>query len=170
MIFLTAISRKIARILNGFALQVRIVLALADRDFLMRAEKGDFGVWGVVFEPLALLLALRILVRVKTVDLMNPLIWLACGITMLYLFRKIAIKALTGVKKGQRMFFYRRIRPLDTLLASALIEARVHASILVMIFVSESFWFWRIQLDDPGRALIDFLVTVVLAIGIGVSA
>ena len=173
VIFLAAMSRKIARILNGFALQIRIVLALADRDFLMRAEKGAFGVWGVVFEPLALmltLLALRILVRVKTVDLMNPLIWLACGITMLYLFRKIAIKALTGVKKGQRMFFYRRIRPLDTLLASALIEARVHASILVMIFVSEAFWFWRIQLDDPGLALIDFLVTVVLAIGIGVSA
>ena len=111
-------SRKIARILNGFALQIRIVLALADRDFLMRAEKGAFGVWGVVFEPLALmltLLALRILVRARTVDLMNPMIWLACGITMLYLFRKIAIKALTGVKKGQRMFFYRGIGPLDTL-------------------------------------------------------
>ena len=170
---LTTFGRRVARIVNGLALQVRIVLALADRDFFMRAEKGSFGVWGVLFEPLALmltLLALRILVRMKTVDLMNPLIWLACGVTMLFLFKKIAIKALTGVAKGQKMFFYRRIRPLDTLLASALIEARLHASILVLIFISESFWFWRIQLDDPGLALIDFIVTVMLAIGIGVSA
>ena len=71
VIFLTDLSRKIARVLNGLALQIRIVLALADRDFTLRAEKGSFGVWGVVFEPLALmltLLALRILVRMKTVD------------------------------------------------------------------------------------------------------
>ena len=169
----TAFGRWSARVMNGFALQIRIILALADRNFYMRAEKGSFGVWGVLFEPLALmltLLALRILVKMKSVDLINPLIWLACGVTMLFLFKKIAIKALTGVKKGQKMFFYRRIRPLDTLLASALIEARLHASILVMIFVSESFWFWRVQLDDPGLALIDFTVTVMLAIGIGVSA
>ena len=170
---LATFSRWLGRVLNGLALQVRIVLGLAERDFYLRAEKGAFGFWGVLFEPLALmatLLALRIFVKMKSVDLMNPLIWLACGVTMLFLFKKIAIKALTGVKKGQKMFFYRRIRPLDTLLASALIEARLHASILVLIFVSESFWFWRIQLDDPGLALIDFIVTVMLAIGIGVSA
>ena len=29
-------------------LQIRIVLALADVEFAMRAEKGSFGVWGVV--------------------------------------------------------------------------------------------------------------------------
>ena len=69
------------------------------------------------------------------------------------------------------MFFYRRIRPLDTLLASALIEARVHASILVMIFVSESFWFLADSIGRSRFGSIDFFsVTAMLAIGIGVSA
>ena len=121
---------QIKSTLDRLWLQIRIVLALSETEFVLRAEKGSFGVWGVLFEPLALmmtLLALRILIRLKSTDLLNPVIWLACGIALLYMFRKIGIKALTRVSKRQKFFFYRRIRPLDTLLASALIEARREA-------------------------------------------
>ena len=91
-------SSKVFKSMRAFSdrmmLQIRIVLALADMEFALRAEKGAFGVWGVVFEPLALmltLLALKILVRLKTTDLLNPVIWLACGVALLYLFRKVGI-------------------------------------------------------------------------------
>ena len=154
-------------------LQVRIVLALADTEFALRADKGAFGVWGVLFEPLALmltLLALRIVVRAASSDLLNPVVWLACGITLLYLFRKVGIKALTGVSKRQRFFFYRRIRPLDTLLASTLLEAQIHGLILVFVFLGVSFWTWSFQIDLPALMLVDFLLTIGLGLGIGVSA
>ena len=113
----SAMSRVGMRLREGLdrvVLQTRIVLALSEAEFVLRSEKGSFGVWGVLFEPFALmmtLLALRILVRLKSTDLLNPVIWLACGIAMLYMFRKIGIKALTGVSKKQKLFFYRRIRP-----------------------------------------------------------
>ena len=154
-------------------LQFRVVSALADMEFSLRSEKGPFGVWGVLFEPLALiltLLMLRILVRSASSDLLNPVVWLTCGIVLLYLFRKVGIKALTGVSKRQRFFFYRRIRPLDTLLASTLLEARVHASILVFVFLGVSFWTWSFQIDSPALMVVDFLLTVGLGLGIGVSA
>lgn len=170
---LIAIKTRFLALIEGLLLQARIVLALSDAEFALRAEKGAFGVWGVLFEPLALmltLLALRILVRLKSTDLLNPVIWLACGITLLYLFRKVGIKALTGVSKRQKLFFYRRIRPLDTLLASALIEARIHASILVLVFLAVSFWTWTFQIDDPALMAVDFLLTVFLALGVGTSA
>ncbi len=153
-------------------LQIRIVLALADMEFALRAEKGAFGVSGVIFEPLALILvlaALKILVRLKTTDLLNPFVWMACGIALLYLFRKVGIKALTGVSKKQKFFFYRRIRPLDTLLASTLIEARVHASVLVIIFLAVSAWSWSFQIDDPALMVVDFLLTICLGLGVGMS-
>ena len=154
-------------------LQLRIVLALADMEFALRAEKGAFGVWGVVFEPLALmltLLALKILVRLKTTDLLNPVIWLACGVALLYLFRKVGMKALSGVSKKQRFFFYRRIRPLDTLLASTLIEARIHASVLVLVFLAVAAWTWTFHIDDPALMVVDFLLTICLGLGVGMSA
>ncbi len=154
-------------------LQIRIVLALSDTDFVLRAEKGSFGVWGVLFEPLVLmmtLLALRIVIRLKTTDLLNPVIWLICGIVLLYMFKKIGIKALTGVSKRQNFFFYRRIRPLDTLLASALIEARIHGSVLVLVFAGVSFWRWQIKLDNPALVVVDFALTIALGLGVGISA
>jgi|TARA_B100002051_G_C16724821_1_gene634683 capsular polysaccharide transport system permease protein len=159
--------------LDRLLLQVRIVLALSETEFVLRAEKGSFGVWGVLLEPFALLitlLALRILVRLKTTDLLDPVTWLSCGIILLYMFRKIGINALKGVSKRQKFFFYRRIRPLDTLLASALIEARIHGSILVFVFAGVSFWNWQIKLDQPALALVDFLLTISLGLGVGISA
>ena len=132
------IVERIQSTFDRLWLQIRIVLALSETEFALRAEKGAFGVWGVLFEPLALmmtLLGLRILIRLKSTDLLNPVIWLACGVALLYMFRKIGIKALTGVSKRQKFFFYRRIRPLDTLLASALIEARIHGTVLFIIFI-----------------------------------
>ena len=172
----SAISRVGLRFSNGFErvlLQIRIVLALSESEFVLRAEKGSFGVWGVLFEPLALmmtLLALKIFIRMKSTDLLNPVIWMVCGVAMLFMFKKIGLKALTGVSKKQKLFFYRRIRPLDTLLASALIEARIHGSILVFVFLGVSFWNWTFQLDDPAIFLIDFMLTVSLGLGVGVSA
>ena len=154
-------------------LQLKIVLALADVEFALRSEKGAFGVWGVLFEPLALmmtLLALRILVRSASSDLLNPVVWLTCGIVLLYLFKKVGIKALTGVSKRQKLFFYRRIRPLDTLLASTLLEARVHGTILVLVFLGVSFWTWSFRLDLPALTVIDFLLTIGLGLGVGISA
>jgi len=170
-------SSKVFKSVRAFGdrmmLQIRIVLALADMEFALRAEKGAFGVWGVVFEPMFLmltLLALRILVRLTTTDLLNPVIWLVCGVVLLYLFRKVGLKALTGVSKKQKLFFYRRIRPLDTLLASTLIEARIHASILVLVFLAVSAWSWTFQIDDPALMVVDFLLTVCLGLGVGMSA
>ena len=170
-------SSKVFKSVRAFGdrmmLQIRIVLALADMEFALRAEKGAFGVWGVVFEPMFLmltLLALRILVRLTTTDLLNPVIWLVCGVVLLYLFRKVGLKALTGVSKKQKLFFYRRIRPLDTLLASTLIEARIHASVLVLVFLAVSAWSWTFQIDDPALMVVDFILTVCLGLGVGMSA
>ena len=172
-ITLTKVFTSVRAFGDRMMLQLRIVLALADMEFALRAEKGAFGVWGVVFEPLALmltLLALKILVRLKTTDLLNPVIWLACGVALLYLFRKVGIKALTGVSKKQRFFFYRRIRPLDTLLASTLIEARIHASVLVLVFLAVAAWTWTFHIDDPALMVVDFLLTICLGLGVGMSA
>ena len=42
---------QIKSTLDRLWLQIRIVLALSETEFVLRAEKGSFGVWGVLFEP-----------------------------------------------------------------------------------------------------------------------
>ena len=100
----TKVARWLRTLGERLVLQARIVLALADTDFALRAEKGDFGVWGVLFEPMMVLLtllSLRILVRFASSDILNPVIWLTSGVVLLYLFKQVGIKALKGVSKRQ---------------------------------------------------------------------
>jgi capsular polysaccharide transport system permease protein len=154
-------------------LQIRVVLALHDRELLMRTEKGMLGAFGTMLEPLILILtlmAMRILLRFKSTDLINPVIWMGSGVCLFYLFLKVGLKSLNGVKKSQDVFFYRRIRPLDTLLATGLVEARIYGSILSLLILSVWIWSWNIVFDSPGDAVIVLIFTVLLALGVGVSA
>jgi capsular polysaccharide transport system permease protein len=154
-------------------LQVRVVLALQDRELLIRTEKGLLGAFGVMIEPILLvitLLAMRILLRFKTTDLINPVIWLGSGVCLFYLFTEVGLKSLNGVKKSQDVFFYRRIRPLDTLLATCLVEARVYGSVLSLLILSVWTWTWHVEFDSPGEAVIVLIFTVLLALGIGISS
>jgi len=154
-------------------LQFRIVLALQERELLVRTEKGLLGALGVFIEPIFLvltLLALRILVRFKTTDLINPVIWMVTGVCIFCLFTEVGLKSLNGVKKAQDIFFYRRIRPLDTLLASALVEGRIFGSVLTVVVLAVWGWTWQAQLDSPGEAVLVFVLTVLLALGVGGSA
>lgn len=158
---------------DRIGLQIRIISALADRELLLRTKKGSLGALGVLLEPLLLvlsLLALKLLVRLRTVDLINPVIWMVSGVALFYLFVAIGIKALDGIKKSQDIFFYRRIRPLDTLLATALVESRIYGTTLILLMIAVAAWTWQFQFDDPGLAVLAFVLTVFLALGVGVSA
>jgi len=153
-------------------LQFRILLALQERELLVRTEKGLLGALGVFIEPMILvltLLALRILVRFKTTDLINPVIWMVTGVCLFYLFTEVGLKSLNGVKRAQDIFFYRRIRPLDILLASALVEGRIFGSVLTMVVLAVWGWTWQVQLDSPGEAVLVFVLTILLALGVGGS-
>jgi capsular polysaccharide transport system permease protein len=163
----------VCRFYDRLSLQYRIVSALAERDFLLRLEKGPLGAIGLIAQPLLLmatLLALRFLVKLRSVELINPVIWMATGVTFFYMFSAVGLKAITGVKKSQDLFFYRRIRPLDTLLATAVIESRFYGTTLFLVIVSVFIWTWSFTFDDPGLAVLAFLLVVLLALGVGSSA
>lgn len=154
-------------------LQFRIIVALQERELLVRTEKGFLGAFGVLIEPMItvlVLLALRIIVRFKTTDLINPVVWLVVGVCLLFLFINVGIKSLSGVKKAQDIFYYRRIRPLDTLLGSALVETRIYGSTLTLTILGVWAWTWQPRFDSPGEAILVFILTIFLALGIGVSA
>ena len=167
------IEARLGKVAANLLLQLRVVLALQERELLVRTEKGLLGAVGVVIEPLFFvltLLALRILIRLKTTDLINPIIWLMVGACLFFMFSEVGLKSLSGVKKSQDIFFYRRIRPLDTLLASALLESRIYASTITLVMLGVWCWTWNPRFDSPGEAALIFVLLLLLALGVGVSA
>ena len=154
-------------------LQVRVVSAVARREMHLRAAKGTFGLIGVFIEPLALIgtfLALRILLRgAGDGTYMNLVLWLAMGFVPFFMFADIAIKAIDGVEKSSELYFYRRLRPLDSLMGNALLLAQIFGLLLLLFVIGTALWEWRFPIVDVGRAIFVFIGIAVLGFGIGLA-
>ena len=154
-------------------LQFRIVSALARREMDIRAAKGLFGVVGVFLEPLALVgtfMALRILIRgAGEGSYMNLVLWLSAGFVPFFLFAEVAIKAISGVQKNSTLYFYRRLRPLDSLMGNALLTVQIFGLLLLVICLGVTAWEWRWQVGDLGSAIFLVLGIAVLGFGVGLA-
>lgn len=160
-----------AHLLAQLLLQYRLVGAVARREMQIRAAKGIFGLLGVFIEPLALiaaLLGLRIFLRgAGEGSYMNVVLWLAIGFVPFFMFSDIAIKAINGVEKNSEIYFYRRLKPLDSLLGSAVLLLQVFGTLMVAFVLGVSVWDWRFALQDVGFAVFIFVGIAMLGFGIG---
>jgi capsular polysaccharide transport system permease protein len=161
------------QVLESLWLQVDIVRALAFREQSERIRKSEFGAVGLLVEPLifvGLWLLLRIALRARGSDLMNPVLQFGSGFVLFYLFSSIALRAINGVSRAQRFADLRRVRPLDVLMAGALVESQIYSTCLVLVIVGVALAQWHITLADPGAAVAFFLLLVITALGVGISA
>jgi capsular polysaccharide transport system permease protein len=154
-------------------LQLRVVSAVARRELQLRAANGAMGVVGVFAEPLALIatfLALRIFLRgAGDSTYMNPALWLALGFVPFFMFSEIAIKAIGGVDKNSKLYFYRRVRPLDSLMGNGLLLGQIYGAMLLLFVLGSAAWEWRPVVQDPGALIFLFLGLALLGFGIGLS-
>jgi len=159
--------------LSQLLLQLRIISAVARREMELRAAKGLFGVVGVFLEPLVLIgtfLALRILLRgAGEGSYMNLLLWLSVGFVPFFMFAEVAIKAISGVEKNSTLYFYRRLRPLDSLMGNALLTTQIFGLLLLVITLSVTIWEWRPQVAAFGITIFVAIGIAVLGFGIGLS-
>jgi len=162
---------SLARVVTQLLLQLRLVGAIARREMQLRAAKGTFGLLGVFIEPLALIatfLALRIFLRgAGDGTYMNVVLWLAMGFVPFFMFADIAIKAISGVQKNSELYFYRRLKPLDSLLGNALLLAQIFGSLLIVFLLGVSLWEWRFALQNLGLAVFIFVGIALLGFGVG---
>lgn len=165
--------RSLRFVLAQLLLQFRVVTAVARREMQLRAAKGTFGLVGVFVEPLALIatfLALRLFLRgAGDGTYMNVALWLAMGFVPFFMFSDIAVKAIGGVEKNNEVYFYRRLRPLDTLMGNALLLAQIFGALLMLFVLGVSIWEWRFPVQDIGAAVFLFVGIAMLGFGLGLS-
>ena len=160
-------------LLSQLLLQLRIITAVARRELEMRAAKGLFGVVGVFLEPLVLIgtfLALRILLRgAGEGSYMNLVLWLSMGFVPFFLFDEVAIKAISGVEKNSTLYFYRRLRPLDSLMGNALLTTQIFGLLLLVITLAVTLWEWHPQVAAFGVTIFVVIGIALLGFGVGLS-
>ena len=161
--------------------QIAVVLAIATYENNRKSTGTSLGAWEAIVTPLQIMLFF-IVMRVgfsflrgsnryaaggSTDMYFNIVVFIASGFAIAFLFRQGAIKALSGLKLRAPLY-YKRVQPLDILLALLVNDFRAISTISLGIFGLVWYFTWSLQLDSPGLAISVYLLTVLMALGFGV--
>ena len=161
--------------------QIAVVLAIATYENNRKSTGTSLGAWEAIVTPLQIMLFF-IVMRVgfsflrgsnryaaggSTDMYFNIVVFISSGFAIAFLFRQGAIKALSGLKLRAPLY-YKRVQPLDILLALLVNDFRAISTISLGIFGLVWYFTWSFQLDSPGLAISVYLLTVLMALGFGV--
>jgi capsular polysaccharide transport system permease protein len=122
---------------EGYAVQHAVLYALLLRELKTRFGGRWLGVYWALLEPLAQVVLLSLLFGTLH-DIILPGIdypvFLLTGIVPFYLFRSLAMRLMEGIDSNRSLFAYRQVKPIDTLVARALLEIGVHGVISLLMF------------------------------------
>ena len=169
------------RLFNSIWRQIAIVLAIATYDNNRKSTGTSIGAWESIVTPLQIMLffiAMRVgfsylrgsnrFAAGGSTDMyFNIVVFIATGFSIAFLFRQGAIKALAGLKLRAPLY-YKRIQPLDILLATLVNDMRAISTISLGILGLVWYFTWSFQLDSPGLAISVYLLTVFMALGFGI--
>ena len=172
----------INRIIKGLRRQWMIIAAMADYDRNRQAAGSSLGSWEGLINPMQMMLffigmrvgfsflrgANRFQGGGSTDMYFNIIVFMSTGFCIAFLFRNVAVKSLSGLKLRAPLY-YSRIKPLDILLAVSLNDMRALATLSLAILTIVYYFTWSFQLDSPGLAISVYLLTVMMAIGFGLS-
>ena len=169
------------RFISALQRQIAVVLAIATYENNRKSTGTSLGSWEAIVTPLQIMLFF-IVMRVgfsflrgsnryaaggSTDMYFNIVVFIASGFAIAFLFRQGAIKALSGLKLRAPLY-YKRVQPLDILLALLVNDFRAISTISLGIFGLVWYFTWSFQLDSPGLAISIYLLTVLMALGFGV--
>ena len=170
------------RMIYGLRRQWIVINSVAAYDRNRQAAGSSLGAWENLIGP-AQMMAFFILMRVgfsflrgnnrfaaggSTDMYFNIIVFMSTGFCIAFLFRNVAIKSLSGLKLRAPLY-YSRIKPLDILLALSLNDMRALATLSLAILGIVYYFPWSFQLDSPGLAISVYLLTVMMALGFGLS-
>ena len=119
---------------SAWAVQRAVLFALVLRELRTRIGRHWSGILWTVFEPLAhILLLLTVFGYLRNVSspVMEYPVFLVAGLTPFFLFRSLSQRLTDSIEPNRGLFAFRQVKPLDTVIARAIVEGVVWLSVLV---------------------------------------
>ena len=169
----TAAYRQGIQSLAPWRIQLRVVDALVYRELKTRVSQVKFGFLGVLIQPLLVLSVFLLLfsfLRVRGGDLPLDIgLFLGSGIVLFTLFTEIALRSLNAMDANEALFFYRPVKPVDTVIARAIVESGLYA--LIMIIIVCGIWAIReeVIISSLAQVVASFILLALTSLGIGLA-
>ena len=170
-----------SRLTSAVRRQITVVLAIAAYDNDRKSTGSSAGSWESIISPLQVILFF-IGMRVgfgflrgsnrfggggPTDMYFNIVVFISTGFFIVFLFRSVVLKALSGLKLRAPLY-YPRVKPLDILMAIAVNDFRAIATISLGIMGLVWLFTWSFRLDSPGLAFSVYMLTICMAMGFGI--
>jgi capsular polysaccharide transport system permease protein len=158
--------------LAPWRIQWRVVDALIYRELKTRISQVKFGFIGVLVQPLMVMSVFLMIFGFLQAGSGGPLdigLFLAAGIVLFTLFNDIAIRSLNAMDANEALFFYRPVKPVDTVIARAIVESGLYG--LILLIIVSGIWVLKEQviLVSFVQLVAAFLLLAFTALGVGLT-
>lgn len=119
---------------KSFIMQFNVIDGLVYRELKTRVSEGRFGILGVFVEPLGVMLVFLVLFSlIRSKGTLDIFIFLGVGIVFFTLFQDIAIRSANAMLANEALFFYRPVKPIDTVIGRTIVETGLYTIVFICI-------------------------------------
>ena len=159
-----------AKKIEGWRIQFNVINSLVYRELKTRVSQVKGGVLGVFIEPLGVMsifLIIFSILRANTLGPLDILIFLGSGIVLFTLFSAIAIRSSNGMSANEALFFYKPVKPIDTVIARTIVESGLYAFVFIVIILVTYLIRQKIFLDNISLLFSTYLALIIFSFGVG---
>lgn len=153
-----------------------VTLAVWNALFLREAVarlSATRGAWVlIVLEPVlhvCFMLLIYVVLRARTVAGADVAVWLVLGLSGYFTAQNIFLRSMGAIDANKALFAYRQVRPVDTVIVRAGLEAILGLVILIALLIVLAFLGRSIVPDAPIEAGMAFIGLLMCALGLGLN-
>ena len=123
---------------SGFEVQQAVIKALFFREIRTRFGKYRLGYFWAILEPAAhlfILLTMFGVIMHRTMPDISFPVFLLNGIIPYFIFNRISTRSMGAIEANQGLFNYRPVKPIDTIIARAILEALIYVAVYILLML-----------------------------------
>jgi capsular polysaccharide transport system permease protein len=154
--------------MRGLLTQLQVIYALLLRETKTRYGDNSLGYLWALLEPslwIGMFIVLYGVLGHLAPAGTSVVAFLAIGIVSFSLFRDTAQRCMSAIDANRGLLFYPQVRPLDLVLARAVLEAATHLIVLALLLGGHAVWVGTLRIDN----LLQVLAGLGLATGLGMG-
>ena len=166
---LQKIPKSLKRKINGLKIVKNVIDGLIYRELKTRVTKSGSGIIGIFIEPIVVIvvfLSIFSLIRGSNPSL-DTRLFLLSGILLFTLFTQIALRSINAITANEPLFIYKPVKPLDTIIARALIETGLYGIVFLTLSFGIFYLAEEVILNDFPLMVISFLLLSLTSFGFG---
>ena len=164
-------NKSVKRFFYGLNSQRNVIDALVYRELKTRISQVRFGFLGVFIEPLgvmAVFLIIFSILRGGRAGSLDIFLFLGSGIVYYTVFSDIAIRSANAMIANEALFFYRPVKPIDTVIARAIVETGLYAIVFICIIIGTFLKTESWILQDILLLFSSYIALAIYSLGIGI--